>query len=190
MIMAALAAANMASGMIGAEKSKKAAKRAYKQQKALSTAEYKFNKAELEKSFKSNLEINFSNTASDLFSITASHLSQFSNINMLTSKYSGTGLAMTSSVQDVKNVMSDEYLAKMEESRFARNYSEETLSNQFTSNLYQLQLNRTRTELGLSTALSSAKQQANQKMFNSAIGGATQLYGIQKEAGGWGNIFK
>lgn len=177
-------------GLFGASESKKAAKRAYKQQKVLSTAEYKFNKKELEKTFNRNLEINFSNTASDLFNITQEHLTQFSSINMMTSKFSGTGLSTSSAVQDVKNVLTDEYLSKLEEARFSRDYNEELLSSQFTSNLYQLKLNKAKAQLGMSTAYTAANQAANQKMFNSVIGGATSIFKQAEEAGGFKNIFK
>lgn len=189
MILAAMAVANTASGIIGGYKAKQAAKSAYRKQKKLATLEYKFNRAELEKSFKSNLEINFSNTASDFFDITKNHLSQFSGVNMLTSKYSGTGLAMSSSIKDIKNVLTDEYLANLEQTRFKRNYTEETLSSQFTNNLYQLNLNKAKTQLGLSTALESAKLQANQQMFNSAVKGATTLNNIATDAGGFKEAF-
>lgn len=182
--------ANMVGGVIGGSKAKKAARRAYRQQRALSIAEYKFNKGELEKSFKDNLEINFSNTASDLFNITQDHLTQFSSINMMTSKFSGTGLSTSSAVQDVKNVLTDEYLSKLEEARFSRDYNEELLSNQFTSNLYQLQLNKSKVQLGISTAYTAAKQAADQKMFNSIVGGATSIFNQSQEAGGFKNIFK
>lgn len=188
-IALAAAGAKAAGGIMGGYKSKKAAREAYRKQRALSRTEYKFNKEELEKTFKSNLEINFSNTASDLFDITQNHLSKFSSINILTAKFAGTGLAMSSSIKDVKNVMSDEYLTKLEDTKFLRNYREGSLSAGFTNNLYQLQLNRSKTELGLSTAYTSAKQAANQKMFNSAVGGAMDIFSIQQGQGGFGNIF-
>lgn len=186
---AAMAMAKTASSIFSGLKSNNKASGAYKKQSNLANKEYSYNKNELIKSFKSNLEINFSNTALEMFDITKQYISNYSNLNTLTSKYYGTGLSYSSGVTDAKNEVSNELETKLKQSTYTRDYTESNLASQFTSNLYQLNLNKEKTDLGLTTTLNSVIQQNNQSMFNSVVEGATSIYNLSAEAGGFSNLF-
>ena len=186
---AAMAMAKTASSIFSGLKSNNAASGAYKKQGNLANKEYSYNKNELIKSFKSNLEINLSNAASEMFDITKQYISNYSNLNTLTSKYYGTGLSYSSAVTDAKNEVSNELETKLKQSTYVRDYTESNLASQFTSNLYQLNLNKEKTDLGLTTTLNSVIQQNNQSMFNSVVEGAASIYNLSAEAGGFSNLF-
>lgn len=186
---AAMAMAKTASSIFSGLKSNNKASGAYKKQNNLANKEYSYNKNELIKSFKSNLEINLSNTASEMFDITKQYISNYSNLNTLTSKYYGTGLSYSSAVTDAKNEVSNELETKLKQSTYVRDYTESNLASQFTSNLYQLNLNKEKTDLGLTTTLNSVIQQNNQSMFNSVVEGAASIYNLSAEAGGFSNLF-
>lgn len=178
----AVIGAKMASGLIGSFMSSKSASSQSKKEKNLLNKEYNFNKSELEKSFTTNLGINFSNTASDIFDFTKQYITQNSSINMMSARYSG-GLAFSSSTKDIQNSLKSEYLTKLNETESTRTFNESQLVSQFNANSYQLSLNKDRSEYGISTALATANADATQTAINSVISGASDLMDLGKAKG-------
>lgn len=186
----AIIGAKAASGIVSSFMGARAAGKQASKERSLLKKEYAFNRKELESSFMTNLGINFSNTATDIFDFTKQYISQNSSINMMTARFNG-GLAFSSSSKDIKTSLRNEFLTKLNETDFTRNFNESQLVGQFNANSYQLDLNRNRSEYGISSALSTANMQASQQAFNSVMSGAADLMALGDAKGKTvGELFK
>lgn len=159
------------------------AKKEFKKQAKYVAREYAFNKRQLEDSITKNLEINFNNIASSMFDFTKQYITEKSSINAMTAKY-GNGISYSSSNEDLRNSLENEFLTEIKNSESIRNHNEKQLLNQYNTNMYQLEINKDRAMQGLIDTSSAVSQQSTQKMFNSIVGGLFELEKLSMSYGG------
>lgn len=146
--------------------------------KANLAKQYNLNVDILSENFANNALINCDNIANAMSELTKSYTTTRSNALMSTASYMTGGASYNSNRDDTIANLNLEYNSKIFAYDNLRVYNEETLKQEFKSNMSNLYYNYQNTLYGIDTQLQATKQAGVNSMINSVIGAASNILGI------------
>lgn len=166
------------SGISGASKSKKAAKKMAGIQSELATKEYNLNLNILSENFVNNALVNFDNIAKQMANLTSQYTEARNNSLMSTASYFSGGASYNSNRENTIATLNLDYNSKIFEYNNLRVYNEETIKKQFSNDVLNLGAKYNNTMYNISANLYQTNQAADQAALNSLVGMGSSIFGI------------
>lgn len=189
----AMGAAEFGLGAKSSHDQKKAAEEKAKKQREMAYKEFGFNTKQEFKDYRDNLDSNYRNSSRGIFEATKQYQQSLDKANMISSNMRNHNIASSSFSSDAQTQLYNQLQEVTKDILVKQDYANKRLAENYSTNIYQLELNREKMENDISLSVNRANAQANQTLVRGAIDfgqSGLNAYKTYKTWGGGSNAKK